>query len=78
MLKHYDRGGKSQESFRVTGYSKTLGGDELSAGSGKTIHCCSVFEGIAPADLADEVTFDCRIAYSPEAQKMTIPRSAIE
>lgn len=76
--KYYDRGGKSQESFRVMGYSNTLGGDELSAGSGKTIHYCSVFEGVAPADLADEVTFDYKIAYSPKAQKMVIPRSAIE
>lgn len=76
--KYYDRGGKSQESFRDMGYSNTLGGDELSGGSGKVIHYCSVFEGIAPADLADEVTLEYKIAYSPKAQRMSIPRSAVE
>ena len=75
--KYYDRGGKSGGNFSQLGYENTLGGDELSGGSGKSIHYGSVFVGVAPADVKDGVTYEYKISYSPLQQKMTIPFSAV-
>lgn len=76
--KYYDYGGKKEDHFFLLGYENTLGGDELSGGSGKSIHYCSVFVDVAPADIKDGVTYEYKISYSPKAQKMTIPFSAVK
>lgn len=76
--KYYDRSGKGEDYFLNLGYENTLGGDKLSGGSGKSIHYCSVFTGVAPADAKDGVNYEYKISYSPLAQKMTIPFSAVK